>query len=239
MREATPLDYMILTLARQIRPNEIVFNGVNSIMPMVAIAVARQLYQVPFTYLNIVGGIDPVTDYLPRSTVDAILTKGSTAIFSNEDIYDLCARGGIDLIYLGAVQVDSQGRTNSSVIGKHAHPKVRLPGGGGAAVLTPTAKRVVIWRAEHSTRSFPAKLDFVTAAGNVDAVVSPLCVFRRKQGQLHVEEVYPTTTIDEIRQNTGFAIPDSPFAVGEQATKDELETIDSVDPHGVRFFDWH
>ena len=35
----------------------------------------------------------------------------------NEDFHDLCARGGMDLAYLGCAQIDGEGRTNVSAIG--------------------------------------------------------------------------------------------------------------------------
>ena len=38
----------------------------------------------------------------------------------------------------------------------------------------PTARRTIIWRTRHDTRTFVAELPFVTATGNVDRVVTPL-----------------------------------------------------------------
>ena len=62
----------------------------------------------------------------------------SASIFANEDFYDLCTRGRMDLAFLGAAQIDGAGRANNSCIGDWHAPKVRLPGGGGGAVMTPT-----------------------------------------------------------------------------------------------------
>ena len=49
-------------------------------------------------------------------------------------------------------------------------------------MIMPTAGRVILWRSRHHAGGFVERLDFVTAAGNVDRVVTPLCVFQRREG---------------------------------------------------------
>ena len=54
-----------------------------------------------------------------------------------------CRAGRIDVGFLGAAQIDRHGNLNSTVIGDYEHPKVRLPGGGGAPeIATSVARRV-------------------------------------------------------------------------------------------------
>lgn len=236
--ETTALDHMIVALAREVIPDEITFNGVNSIIPMIAIEVAKRTNRMPSTYINIAGGIDTTINEMPRSTSSSLLLEGSATIFPNEEFYDLCARGGVDLVFLGAAQVDSQGRTNVSAIGDYDNPKVRLPGGGGASVLMPTAKRVVVWRTQHSPRILPPELDFITSAGNVDSVVTSLCVFRKFNNRLQVESVYSTTTLEKVVEETGFELDVSRDVEILRPTKEELEIIEKVDPKKVRFLDW-
>jgi glutaconate CoA-transferase subunit B len=226
---------MAVAMARLLRNDEVVFQGVNSILPMVAIALARRLHAPRLIYLNIAGGYDPRPRFAPASTTDPELARGSAALISNEDFYDLCARGGVDTIFLGAVQIDSHGRTNVSVIGDHDRPKVRLPGGGGAAVLMPTARRVILWRTQHTPRVFVPKLDFVTAAGNVDRVVTPLCVFQRRAGLLRVEHLMPGVLATTVREQTGFELgPDEPWPELEPPTEAELAALADVDSRDVR-----
>ncbi|MCC6176281.1 MAG: hypothetical protein IT305_13325 [Chloroflexi bacterium] len=230
-----PIDLVVLSMARLLRNGEIAFHGVNSILPMVAVAVARRLHAPGLQALNIAGGINSEPRALPRSTTDPELAFGSAAILSNEDFYDLCMRGGVDTVFLGAAQVDGQGRTNVSVIGPPDRPKIKLPGGGGAAVLMPTAGRTIVSRAEHSRRSFVERLDFVTAAGNVDRVVTPLCVFRRVQGRLQVESVHPSSSPEEVIERTGFALAaDRPWPATPLPTPAELRALNEVDPDRLR-----
>jgi acyl CoA:acetate/3-ketoacid CoA transferase beta subunit len=40
-------------------------------------------------------------------------------------------RGFVEYGFIGGAQIDSYGNLNSTVIGDHDHPKVRLPGSGG------------------------------------------------------------------------------------------------------------
>jgi glutaconate CoA-transferase subunit B len=203
----TPFSFIVVNLARQIRAGEITFSGVNSTLPMLACLLAKRAYDFPFTWINVAGGVEPQPVNVPLSSSDPAIVHGSPAIFANQDFYDLCARGGLDLVYLGCAQIDAEGRTNVSAIGSWENPKVRLPGGGGAAVMLPTAKRVVTWRTDHTPRALVDKLDFVTAAGNMTALVTPLAVFLREPqagSRFRLEAFNPQTTIGDIAASTGF-----------------------------------
>jgi glutaconate CoA-transferase subunit B len=177
---------------------------------------------------------------LPASTTAAELAHGSASLFNNEDFYDLCARGGIDTAFLGAVQIDGAGRTNVSVIGDHDRPKVRLPGGGGAAMIMATARRVILWRTQHHRRVFVERLDFVTAAGNVDRVVTPLCVFQRRDGRLAVEAIFPGASATDVAANTGFPLDVAAECPSLPApTEGELALLEEIDPGRVREQEFH
>lgn len=229
----TPFSHIVINLARQIRPGEIAFSGVNSTLPMLACLLAKRAYDFHFTYINVAGGVEPVPRKIPHSSSDPGIVEGSPAIFPNEDFYDLCARGGIDLVFLGCAQVDAEGRTNVSVIGPWDHPKVRLPGGGGAAVMMPTAKRVATWRTEHSKRALVEKLDFVTAAGNLQTVVTPIAVLRKRRGRLALESWNPQVTRDEVVQRTGFALDASTAVQTAPPTARERSALAELDPEGA------
>lgn len=232
-RDWTPFSFIVVNLARQIRAGEITFSGVNSTLPMLACLLAKRAYDFHFTYINVAGGVEPQPVTVPQSSSDPAIVHGSPAIFANQDFYDLCARGGLDLVYLGCAQIDAEGRTNVSAIGAWENPKVRLPGGGGAAVMLPTAKRVVTWRTDHSTRALVDKLDFVTASGNMTALVTPLAVFTREPragSRFILESYHPETTIAHITAHTGFqfdaatAQPAMPMTAGE---RDALSALDA------------
>jgi len=109
---------------------------------------------------------------------------------------------------------------------------VRLPGGGGAAVMMPTAGRVATWRTEHSPRALVEKLDFVTAAGNLQTVVTPIAVFQKKDGRLALESWNPQVERDEVVKRTGFKFDASAARPTAPMTEREREALESLDPSG-------
>jgi glutaconate CoA-transferase subunit B len=225
---------MTVAMARLLRDGESVFHGVASPLPMVAILLAKRMHAPNLVYLNITGSIDPSPERLPISTVGPELLRGTRALVTLTDLFDLAARGRLDTAFLSGAQIDAQGRINLSTIGPYERPKVRLPGGAGSAALMPSARRVILWRTKHDRRAFVERLDFVTAAGNVDRVVTPLCVFARRDGRLCVESIHPGVGLDELVAATGFAIdvgPETP--VTPPPTEQELAVLDEIDPARV------
>lgn len=228
----SPFSYIVTNLARFIRPEEVTFSGVNSSFPMLACLLAKQAYDYDFTYINVAGGVDPDPPYAPLSSSDPVLTHGTRSIFANEDFYDLCARGGMDLCFLGAAQVDGQGQTNVSAIGDWHRPKVRLPGGGGAAVMLPTAGRCCTWRTEHSRRTLVERLDFTTASGGMHGVVTPIAVFVHDGHKLCLQSWHPDVTRQAVVERTGFGV-DAPTATPTPPpTEAEASALRELDPDG-------
>jgi glutaconate CoA-transferase subunit B len=227
-------EIMVVSMARLLRDGETVFHGVASPLPMVAILLAKALHAPDLVYLNITGSIDPVPVTLPISTVDPRLLRGTRAIVTLTDLFDLAARGRLDTAFLSGVQIDGRGRINMSVVGDFRWPKVRLPGGAGSAALMPRAKRTILWRTKHDPRVFVERLDFITADGNVDRVITPLCVFKRGQGGLLVESIHPGVEPVQLIGATGFSIElNENTPVTPAPTDEELTTLQRVDPTGV------
>jgi glutaconate CoA-transferase subunit B len=224
--------YLVMNLARFIRPNEITFSGVNSTLPMLACLMAKRAYDWDFIYINVAGGVDPEPSEIPLSSSDPVLAENSASIFANEDFYDLCTRGRMDLTFLGAAQIDGEGSANNSAIGTWATPKVRLPGGGGGAVMLPTARRACTWRTEHSTRTLVGKLDFVTAWGGFHGVVTPIAVFVKHNGRLALQSWHPESSLEEVRARTGFEFDAAGAAPTAPATGQETAALRALDPDG-------
>lgn len=224
--------YMVINLARFIRPGEVTFSGVNSTIPMLACLLAKRAYPWDFTYINVAGGVDPCPSSIPVSSSDPVLAERSASIFSNEDFYDLCTRGRMDLTFLGAAQIDGEGNANNSCIGDWHNPKVRLPGGGGGAVMLPTARRACTWRTEHSRRTFVEKLDFRTSCGGFYGVVTPIAVFVKKDGLLALQSWHPESSLDEVIARTGFTFDHSGAVPTALPTQEEALALKEIDPDG-------
>ncbi|ACI93886.1 3-oxoadipate:succinyl-CoA transferase subunit B [Afipia carboxidovorans OM5] len=231
----SPADIMAVAMARLIRDGEVVFVGVNSPLPLAAATLARRHNAPNCTFISVGGGINPTVDKIMAATSTADLGRGSASIFDNQEIYGLNGRGGFDLTFLGMAQVDAKGRVNSSFIGERDKPKVRFPGGGGGPAILPMSKRAVLWRAGHSPKIFVEEVRFTTSAGNVDRIVTPLCIFRKEDGRLVLESIHPGVTRAELAEKTGFRIPNLESApVTPEPTAAELSIIREIDPDNVR-----
>ena len=222
---------MVVSLSRLLKDGEVVFHGVASPIPAVAVLLAKRTHAPNLVYLNITGSVDPAPDRIPESTVDPLLLLGTAGYFSLADAFDLAARGKVDTAFLSGVQIDRHGRINMSAIGNYASPKVRLPGGAGSAFLMETAGRVLLWRTRHDKKTFVDRVSFVTAAGRVSHVVTPLCIFSMVDGELTVESIHPHTTPEEVKNSTGFPVnvdESTPYTL--LPTGAELEALEKIDP---------
>jgi glutaconate CoA-transferase subunit B len=221
---------MAVALARTIHDGEVVAQGVNSVLASLAILLARATHAPSLTWITLAGGIDPVLSELPDSSVSPAWLAGSCAILSNPEFYRLAMRGGVDRMFLGAAQIDQGARLNLNLIGDRDHPRVRLSGGGGAAVLAQVVRHIVVWRTRHTPEIFVPKVDFVTAQGNIEAVVTPLGVLGLHDGRLTLQARFPGVTAQAVEASTGFpVIPGAPVPVLEP-TNEELRILSDLDP---------
>lgn len=236
---AGPPELLTVALARLLHDGEVAAHGVNSILASLAILLARRLHAPGLHHVAIGGGVDATPATLPRSSSGAGWLAGSPVVLSNVDVYQLALKGVVDVMLMGAVQVDGRGRVNSTVIGSFDRPKVRLPGGGGAAVLFQVVRRIVVYRTRHDPRSLVPAVDFVTATGNLERVVTPLAVFRATPDGLRLEALQPGASLDEVRRQTGFAVlPTADCTTLPPPTAEELAALESLDPERLRDLDF-
>jgi glutaconate CoA-transferase subunit B len=228
-------DIMICAMARLIHNGENVFHGVSSHMPMLAVMLAKAMHAPEAVYLNIPGGVDPKPKNLEKYTsAGAELWEQAGAVFPLTEVFDLSMRGRLDVAFLSGIQFDKTGNVNASVIGDYHKPKVRMPGGAGSAVLIPTAKRAIIWRTKHDKRTFVEKVDFVTTRGNIDRIVTPLCIFKYENGELILDTIHPASNLQEIIDNTAFEVKYRSIEFTPFPTKEELTILQRIDPKNYR-----
>lgn len=236
---AGPPELMAVMLARLLRDGEVACHGVNSILASLALLLARRLHAPALRHVAIGGGLDATPATVPRSSSGPGWLAGSPVVLSNVDVYQLALKGVVDVMLLGCVQVDVRGRVNSTVIGPFERPKARLPGGGGAAVLFQVVRRVIVYRTRHDPRSLVPAVDFVTAAGNLDRVVTPLAVFRASPGGLRLEGLMPGATLEEVRRQTGFpVVPTEDCRALPPPSPEELAALEALDPDRLRDLDF-
>lgn len=234
MKRYNEADMLSIAIARYLVGRKNCFHGVASTIPAVGIMLSRMLYDKELTYLNITGGVDIERPIHEASTDGNSLYEGTRSSFNLTDIFDLAARGGLDVAFLSGGQVDRNGNVNNSVIGSFQKPKVRLPGGAGSAVLIPNCQRAFVWKSKHEKRGLVEKVDFITSTGNIKYVFTPLCIFEWKDGTLQLEARMPGVSIEEVKENTGFDIVGDFEKQLEEPSKEELDALNEIDPKRYR-----
>jgi len=238
-------EMMATAIIREIKPGDVVFHGLASSTPMVAMKAAKALGK-EFTYVTLSDGVDH--DWRNPPYVASTLTEntytGSVATFGLDEIFDLFASGKGDIAFLSCLQMDKEGRIAMSFLGgDYEHPKLRGPGGAGSATLTPITPRTTIWKTTHDKKTFVEHVDFATTMPAIDKefnVITPLCIFRKPVGEkyLKLDCIFPYTTIEEVKENTGWVIDETEVPVMDPPTEEELAAIKRVDPNNILGFEF-
>jgi glutaconate CoA-transferase subunit B len=247
LTEHTPTEMMIVASARQLAGERVCFVGVGP--PNIACNLAKRTVSpdLELVYEAGVFGAEPAR--LPLSIGDPSLVTDSLLVTSMFDLFAYYLQAGlIDVGFLGASQIDRFGNINTTVIGEYAHPRVRLPGSGGACEIAINARKIFVIMPQ-SKRSFVEKVDFVTSPGHQPegrpptwrgsgptAVVTGLGVYRfGPDGEMELESLHPGVTVKQVRENSGWdvRVPDD-LRETPPPTDHELRLIrEELDPEGA------
>jgi len=251
MTHYTPSEMMIVAAARALAGVRTVFVGVG--LPNIACNLAQRTVapNLELIYESGVYGARPAR--LPLSIGDPTLISGATSVCSMADLFGLYLQGGlVEVAFLGGAQIDRFGNLNTTVIGDWEHPKVRLPGSGGACEMAINAQRIyVIMRL--GRRSFVERLDFLTSPGHLGGsgeraalgmpgggpqlVVTDKCSFRFDEatGEMVLASLHPGTELAEVREEVGWELKvASNLLETEPPTKEELRLLrEELDPQGL------
>ena len=241
-------DLMIYAMASEIKNFDAVLHGVSSPLPVLAMSVARNTHAPDMAYISGAEGVDPVVDRIYPSSFDTRQNRNAVAYFGLHEAFDLAQRGELNVMFLGAAQIDRYGNTNLSVIGDIDRPKIQLPGGAASAFLMPITPKVVIWITRHSNRVFVEKVDFVTGQGydnrpeeykkNELVVISNLGVmnFKNPDRVMQIQSYHPGHSVDEIKGKTGFDLPVVPDVAETPVPGPEIiDFVNNIDPDRVRW----
>ena len=207
--------------------------------------------ELQLVYESGVYGARP--ERLPLSIGDPTLATGSTAVTSMFELFAFYLQAGlIDVAFLGGAQIDRHGNLNTTVIGDYEHPKVRLPGSGGACEIAIHARQVLVIMRQ-AQRSFVDRIDFRTSPGHSGdpvhdaargwwgsgptSVVTDLATytFDEASGEMTLRTLHPGVTLDDVRANMGWEPKVAEDLGGTPApTDEELRLIrEELDPGGV------
>jgi glutaconate CoA-transferase, subunit B len=197
-------EMMAVEAARRLQDGDVCFVGIG--LPSLAANLARATHAPGCVLIYESGTIDAKPDELPLSIGDGELAETALTVVSVPEMFGYWLQGGrIDVGFLGAAQIDRRGNLNSTVIGDYEHPKVRLPGGGGAPEIA-TSVRDVFVMLRHSRRTFVERLDFITSVGDrVRLVVSDLGTLEPgEDGELTLTAIHPGSDPETAREATGW-----------------------------------
>ena len=128
----TPAEMMTVAAARGLSSQTVCFVGIG--IPSAAANLARLTHAPDVVLIYESGTIGAKPQVLPLSIGDGELADTADTVVSVPEVFRYWLQGGrVDVGFLGAAQVDKVGRLNTTVIGgSYEHPKLRLPGAGGA-----------------------------------------------------------------------------------------------------------
>jgi glutaconate CoA-transferase subunit B len=237
---------MTVNAARMLRDGDTVFVGVG--LPNLACNLARRTHAPNLVMIYEAGVIGAQPSRLPLSIGDPTLVSGSLSVCSMYEVFAFyLQRGYISVGFMGGAQIDRFGNVNATVIGDYNHPKVRLPGSGGAMEIAAWADRCY-FLTPHQKRRFPAKCDFRTSAGFLDgrasrqaaglrgsgpaAVVTDLGLLEPDEtGELILAAVHPGVDPEQARQNTGWDLRvAASLRTTQPPTDEELRILRDLDP---------
>jgi glutaconate CoA-transferase, subunit B len=219
---------MAVEAARRLRDGMVCFVGIG--LPSLAANLARRTHAPGCVLVYESGTIGAKPEHLPLSIGDGELAETAVTVVSVPEMFAYWLQGGrIDVGFLGAAQIDRHGNLNSTVIGDYAHPRVRLPGGGGAPEIAIAAEDVFVLLRQ-TPRAFVERLDFTTSLGSrVRVVVTDLGVLEPVDGELTMTRVHQGVTVEQARTATGWPLQvAADVRETEPPSDDELSALRSL-----------
>ncbi|HEY1480693.1 MAG TPA: CoA-transferase [Gaiellales bacterium] len=238
-------EMMAVAAARRLRDGTVCFVGIG--LPSRAANLARATHAPGCVLVYESGTIGAKPLHLPLSIGDGELAETADAVVSVPEIFAYWLQGGrIDVGFLGAAQIDRFGNLNSTVVGDYSHPKVRLPGGGGAPEIATSCRETFVMLRQ-SPRTFVERLDFRTSVGfgdgpgsrerlglpgaGVTVVVTDIGVLEPDpvSCELTLTALHPGRTADEARSGTSWSLRVADdLEIVAPPTDDELEALRSL-----------
>ncbi len=240
-----------VTIARQIKNDQIVTVGTG--LPLIGAALAKRVYAPECVLIVESGLMDCCPIEVPRSVGDNRLMAHCGAQWPNVRFIGFetneWLHGNDRLIaFIGGAQIDPYGNVNSTCIGDYNNPKTRFTGSGGANGISTYTNTIIMM--QHQKRRFIEKIDYITSPGWVDGPDGrrkkglpenrgPIMVVTDR-GVLKFDEVtkrmylagyYPSSSIEEIIDNTGFDIDVSRAVELEAPDPEVIKLIrEEIDP---------
>jgi glutaconate CoA-transferase subunit B len=241
-RAFTTDEIMTIAASRELIGARSCFVGIG--LPSIAANLARSLHSPGLVLVYESGTIGAKPTRLPLSIGDGELARTADIVVSVPEIFNYWLQPGrIDVGMLSGAQVDCFANLNTTVIGSYEHPKVRLPGAGGAPEIATACPRTIIVMRQ-SKRTFVAHLDFLTTVGfgvgagsraslgmpgaGPSVLISDLGMFRPdpETFEMILTSLHPGVSVVDVRNATGWDLKVSGELIETaEPTDEELDYV--------------
>jgi glutaconate CoA-transferase subunit B len=235
-------EMMTVAAARALREDTVCFVGIG--LPSTAANVARRTHAPNLVLIYESGCLGAKPDHLPLSIGDGILAETADSVVTVPEVFNYWLQPGrVDIGFLGAAQLDRFANINTTVVGDYAHPKVRLPGAGGAPEIAASCREVIVV-VRQSRRTFVDRVDFVTSVGfgsgpgdrqrlgllgaGPRLVITDLGVLEPDPDtcELVLTHLHPGATVEQAREATGWELRvRDDLATSQEPTATELDVL--------------
>jgi glutaconate CoA-transferase, subunit B len=248
MSDVSAGEIMVAQASREIRDGELVFVGMR--LPLIAFVVAKRTHAPDAVGLFETGIVrDEPARTLLYTMGDGPNVDGALWCGPMIALMGMLQRGEVQAGFIGGAEIDRHGNLNTTAIGAdRSHPTVALPGSGGGADIASLAQRLVVIM-PHDKRRLREKVDFITSPGygsgggwrasvglprgGPAVLITTLGVFRFVEGDAVLVSYHPSSTVDEVRANTGWALRVADdVRPTELPSAETLRIIRDYDPQG-------
>lgn len=245
--EFSTSELMVVAGARELHDGEIAVVGLG--IPLLAAALAQRTHAPTLKALNELGVADPRPHELGVGNADARLWYQAAFYGSFIDVMGtFLHRGVVDVGFLGALEVDQYGNSNTTEIVNPDGSVRRFNGSGGANDMASNAKRTIVI-ARHEKRKLVERVSHLTSPGFLTGGRSREEAGLRGGGtwrvltdkavlgidettrRLKLMSIHPGVSHEDLRESTGFPLdipadcPVTPSPTDEQVRliREELD----------------
>jgi glutaconate CoA-transferase, subunit B len=243
----TPDEIMVVCMARQIKDNEMVAQGLATPLVTAAYLLARKTHAPHLYFASAIG------QSLTRRPAPLGLTNVESLWLDQALASASFVRAAADILprlkpkeFFRPGQVDASGNFNNIAFGKdYQRPRLRLPGTGGIPDVTLFSDEIYLYVPRHSRVTFVPVLDFHSGLGYHPSrthghgphyLVSDLGQFDFFEGRLRLTTCHPGQTIARIQSKTGCDLDIAPDVKTTPLPGDkEIRLLrEEIDPLGIR-----
>jgi glutaconate CoA-transferase subunit B len=236
-------EMMTVAAARALHDGVVCFVGIG--LPSTAANLARRTHAPNLVLVYESGTLGAKPAHLPLSIGDGVLAESADSVITVPEVFNYWLQPGrVDIGFLGAAQIDRFANINTTVIGgDYEHPKIRLPGAGGAPEIAASCREVIVV-VRQSRRTFTDRVDFVTSVGfgagpgdrerlglrgaGPRRVITDLGVLEPDPDtcELVLTHLHPGATVEQATEATGWPlVVRDDLAVTEPPTGAELDVL--------------